>query len=197
MLDCRSRPASRRIPNRSDHSISFEFVGRQSERRSSHGGRTRRIRPLPFGVSLRDSSAIESSRLPQSTRDRIMDDSLHEFVRLRRKNRCEYCFLPQSAARFFAFQIENIRAKQHGGHDLENNLALACPDCNAHKLGGFLRYFRSRHGSRWMCLRVGRLGHDVVRRCVIAIGTFGSPCQIPKHAIENDLMEGVDPVPIQ
>jgi hypothetical protein len=41
--------------------------------------------------------------------------------------------LRQSAAPFFRFHIEHIRAKQHGGADRLDNLALACPDCNAHK----------------------------------------------------------------
>lgn len=62
-----------------------------------------------------------------------MDESLREFVRQRAANRCEYCLLPQSAASFFTFHVEHIRARQHGGLDLEQNLALACPDCNAHK----------------------------------------------------------------
>ena len=63
----------------------------------------------------------------------MMDDSLRDFVRQRALQRCEYCLLPQSAARLFCFHIEHIRAKQHGGQDAEPNLALACPDCNAHK----------------------------------------------------------------
>lgn len=62
-----------------------------------------------------------------------MDELLREFVRQRAANRCEYCLLPQSAASFFTFHVEHIRARQHGGLDLEQNLALACPDCNAHK----------------------------------------------------------------
>ena len=62
-----------------------------------------------------------------------MDEALREFVRQRAGERCEYCLLPQSAARFFTFHVEHIRAKQHGGQDNESNLALACPDCNAHK----------------------------------------------------------------
>jgi len=44
-----------------------------------------------------------------------MDDALREFVRQRAAERCEYCLLPQSAARFFTFHVEHIRAKQHGG----------------------------------------------------------------------------------
>jgi len=62
-----------------------------------------------------------------------MDEALRELVRRRAGERCEYCLLPQPAARFFSFHVEHIRAKQHGGQDVESNLALACPDCNAHK----------------------------------------------------------------
>jgi len=56
-----------------------------------------------------------------------------QLVRERAGNRCEYCGLPQAAARFLAFHVEHIRARQHGGSDDIDNLALACPDCNAHK----------------------------------------------------------------
>ena len=46
---------------------------------------------------------------------------------------CEYCQLPQQAVPFFTFHIEHITARQHGGDDDPSNLALACPDRNAHK----------------------------------------------------------------
>lgn len=62
-----------------------------------------------------------------------MDAATREFVRQRAGNRCEYCRLSQEAAPFFSFHIEHIRARQHGGSDDRNNLALACPDCNAKK----------------------------------------------------------------
>ena len=55
----------------------------------------------------------------------------HE-VRLRAGERCEYCRLPQSLSRL-KFTIDHILAKQHGGSDLINNLALACGHCNRHK----------------------------------------------------------------
>lgn len=46
--------------------------------------------------------------------------------------RCEYCHLPQSAVDL-TFHIEHIIAKQHGGHDDDENLALACDRCNHQK----------------------------------------------------------------
>jgi 5-methylcytosine-specific restriction endonuclease McrA len=63
----------------------------------------------------------------------VIDAATRQLVRQRARNRCEYCRLPQAAAPFFTFHIEHIRAKQHGGSDDLSNLALACPDCNAHK----------------------------------------------------------------
>lgn len=62
-----------------------------------------------------------------------MAATLRERVRRRANDQCEYCRLPQSAAPFFTFHIEHIRAKQHGGGDEFSNRALACPDCNAAK----------------------------------------------------------------
>jgi hypothetical protein len=41
--------------------------------------------------------------------------------------------LAASGAPFLTFHIEHITARQHGGGDDSSNLALACPDCNAHK----------------------------------------------------------------
>lgn len=62
-----------------------------------------------------------------------MDAAARELVRRRAEDRCEYCRLPQTAAPFFTFHVEHIRARQHGGSDDPENLALACPDCNAFK----------------------------------------------------------------
>ena len=47
-------------------------------------------------------------------------------VRLRADYRCEYCGTRQVDEPFFAYQIEHIIAKQHGGSNDEVNLALAC-----------------------------------------------------------------------
>jgi hypothetical protein len=61
-----------------------------------------------------------------------MDAATSQFVRERAGNRCEYCRLPQdfSALRF---HIEHIIARQHGGAETLENLALACPECNLRK----------------------------------------------------------------
>ena len=62
----------------------------------------------------------------------MIDAASRQAVRDRAKSRCEYCQLPQWASPI-PFHIEHIRAKQHGGDDELNNLALACDRCNLHK----------------------------------------------------------------
>lgn len=53
-------------------------------------------------------------------------------TRQRAAHRCEYCRVPQAAFRR-AFHIEHIVARQHGGRDTLDNLALACWQCNLKK----------------------------------------------------------------
>ena len=62
-----------------------------------------------------------------------MAAAIRALVCERAGGRCEYCLLPQSAEGFFAFHIEHIVARQHGGGDGLENLALACYHCNARK----------------------------------------------------------------
>jgi hypothetical protein len=62
-----------------------------------------------------------------------MDAATRRTVRQRAGNQCEYCRLRQADAPFFTFHIEHVRAKQHGGGDDLENLALACHDCNRFK----------------------------------------------------------------
>ncbi len=61
-----------------------------------------------------------------------MDLDLRIRVRNRAGNRCEYCGLSQDREPFYRFHIEHIIAKQHGGADDFNNLALSCFNCNVH-----------------------------------------------------------------
>ena len=62
-----------------------------------------------------------------------MDEQLRQTVRERANHRCEYCYLPQDAEPFFVYHVEHIVARQHGGSDDNENLALAFFHCNAHK----------------------------------------------------------------
>lgn len=61
-----------------------------------------------------------------------MDILTRELIKRRAGYCCEYCCLSQ---RFtgLAHHVEYIVAKQHGGSDDPDNLALACHRCNHHK----------------------------------------------------------------
>ena len=45
---------------------------------------------------------------------------------------CEYCRLP-SAGQGATFPLDHVVPETKGGQTALNNLALACPNCNAHK----------------------------------------------------------------
>ena len=62
-----------------------------------------------------------------------MNESTRALVRSRAGDRCEYCQLRQEDSPLAKLHIEHIVPKKHGGTDDENNLALACIDCNLHK----------------------------------------------------------------
>jgi hypothetical protein len=62
----------------------------------------------------------------------VIDANLRRLVRERARGRCEYCCLPQHAVDL-TFHIEHIVARQHGGMDTPDNLALACDRCNFNK----------------------------------------------------------------
>ena len=53
-------------------------------------------------------------------------------VRQRAGNCCEYCRLSQSG-QLVRFQIDHIIAVKHDGTDEDDNLCLACYDCNIYK----------------------------------------------------------------
>jgi hypothetical protein len=61
-----------------------------------------------------------------------MHAGLRQAVRRRARNCCEYCALPQ-ASEPLPFHVEHVLARQHGGADSEENLALAGHHCNLHK----------------------------------------------------------------
>jgi 5-methylcytosine-specific restriction endonuclease McrA len=61
-----------------------------------------------------------------------MDAKTSHLVRERAHHLCEYCLLPQEFSGL-TFHVEHIIAKQHGGSDILENLALACPECNLRK----------------------------------------------------------------
>ena len=61
-----------------------------------------------------------------------MDTTTREAVRRRAGERCEYCRLRQAHSDL-KHHVEHIMARQHGGSDHADNLALACHRCNLHK----------------------------------------------------------------
>lgn len=61
-----------------------------------------------------------------------MDAATRDLVRRRAGERCEYCLLRQENSDL-THHVEHIVARQHGGSDDPENLALACHRCNLHK----------------------------------------------------------------
>lgn len=61
-----------------------------------------------------------------------MDAATRALVRRRADDRCEYCLLRQAHSDL-THHVEHIVAKQHGGSDHPDNLALACHRCNLRK----------------------------------------------------------------
>jgi len=59
----------------------------------------------------------------------VIDLAIRRVVRLRARDRCEYCLLRQED-NSFTHHVEHIIARQHGGSDDPENLALACHLCN-------------------------------------------------------------------
>jgi hypothetical protein len=59
-------------------------------------------------------------------------DELRAAVVARADERCEYCHLPRRG-QVATFPIDHVLPRSSGGETLLDNLALACPHCNAHK----------------------------------------------------------------
>ncbi len=62
-----------------------------------------------------------------------MDEETKRLVRSRATQRCEYFRIHQSFYPDFTVHIEHIVARQHGGQDELDNLALSCHLCNSQK----------------------------------------------------------------
>ena len=63
----------------------------------------------------------------------MIDAATRRLVRTRAGNVCEYCGLHQVHSPLASLQIEHIISRKHGGEDADENLALACIDCNLAK----------------------------------------------------------------
>ena len=62
----------------------------------------------------------------------MTNSELRDLVRQRAMDRCEYCLLLQEDSHL-THHIEHIVARQHGGSDDSDNLALAWHSCNLRK----------------------------------------------------------------
>lgn len=58
--------------------------------------------------------------------------NLRKAVANRAGYRCEYCRMPELAA-MVKFHVEHIISIKHGGTNVLDNLAYACPICNSNK----------------------------------------------------------------
>lgn len=107
-----------------------------------------------------------------------MERAARLMVRSRAGSRCEYCLLPSGAV-FFPFNIEHIIARQHGGGDDLENLALACDRCNQFKgpnltsidpeSGNLVRLYHPRR-DLWND-HFGLVGAEIVGYCEIGRAT--------------------------
>jgi len=80
-------------------------------------------------------------------------DARRAEVTVRAGHRCEYCHLP-TRGQVATFPIDHVIPRNLGGPTELDNLALACPHCNAHKwtategpdplTGSMARYFHPR-----------------------------------------------------
>jgi HNH endonuclease len=62
-----------------------------------------------------------------------MHAALRRMVEERAGQRCEYCRLLHDFQPLSPFHVEHIIARQHGGENSPENLALACHRCNFRK----------------------------------------------------------------
>lgn len=60
---------------------------------------------------------------------RAIPSSVRKFVAERADFRCEYCRVAEADSNY-AYHIEHIISRQHGGSDHPDNLAYACSICN-------------------------------------------------------------------
>lgn len=61
-----------------------------------------------------------------------MDELTRRLVRTRAGSRCEYCYMHEDDEPF-AFHVEHIVPRKHGGRTVPSNLAWSCQSCNLGK----------------------------------------------------------------
>ncbi|MPZ19238.1 MAG: HNH endonuclease [Luteitalea sp.] len=124
-----------------------------------------------------------------------MDVATRQLVRLRATDRCEYCLLRQEHSAL-THHIEHIVAKQHGGPDHTDNLALACHRCNLRKgpnvagvdplTGSLMPLFHPRR-DRWsehFLIRGARIeGITAVGRATVHVLAMNDPRRLELRSI--------------
>ena len=63
---------------------------------------------------------------------RIVREEIAKQIRRRANSFCEYCRISEALSGF-TFEVDHIIPRAHGSGDDLNNLAWACPMCNAYK----------------------------------------------------------------
>ena len=122
-------------------------------------------------------------------------------IRERAGSRCEYCRDPERLS-LAAFHIEHIVARQHGGGDDDDNLALACPDCNASKgpnlaaldpeSGELTRLFHPRHDSwteHFQASGLSVLGRTPIGRSTARLLALNAAARLKHRALLKQLGE--------
>ena len=108
-----------------------------------------------------------------------MDAETSRLVGARANEHCEYCGIHQRIYPDFAFHIEHVVARQHGGGDDLDNLASSCHLCNS-KNGPNLSGLDPETGTRRFHLRKDRT--HAARR-VISLGELRD-----SHRIRNEIL---------
>jgi HNH endonuclease len=62
----------------------------------------------------------------------VVSEATRQAVVIRAQERCEYCHLPMRG-QVATFPIDHVRPRSSDGPTILDNLALACPHCNACK----------------------------------------------------------------
>lgn len=120
-----------------------------------------------------------------------MDAAERRGIIERARHRCEYCRLGEVHQPAVPFHIEHIIARQHGGDDSIEDLALACHPCNLQKgpnlasldpeTGELIRLFHPRrdHWSDHFLVDEGRIvGRTPIGRATAALLLMNAPQRV-------------------
>lgn len=131
-----------------------------------------------------------------------MDESVRQLVRERAGNRCEYCRLPQQALPWARFHVEHVRARQHGGGNELENLALACRRCNAFKgpnlaaidseTGAMTQLFNPRTdvwAQHFQLIHLEIVGLSAIGRATVDLLNMNDPDRVELRAALTELVE--------